>query len=213
MRLLSDEHYARWPEFASRIAFAHNASPHEGIGSVAPFQVYHGSPPRNTLAASLQEAPILTEGEELALPAQFAEAVALFTSVFTQLAKTHGLFVRTQTAVRLNEKGFTTNFAVGDKVKVRVPPTQAQLLETGRRAKHVTAWRGPCIVLERLSTTAYAMIDDTTERRYERVVANMAPYRAVKANTNADAQYNQHYSQPLLEGEFIAIRDDITGRC
>ena len=56
------------------------------------------------------------------------------------------------------------------------------------------------------------MTDDTTKRRYERVVSNMAPYRAVKAKTNADAHYNQHYSQPLLRGEFIAIRDDITGQ-
>jgi hypothetical protein len=39
----------------------------------------------------------------------------------------------------------------------------------------------------------------------------MAPYRAVKATTNANAQYNQHYSQPLVEGEFIAIRDEVSG--
>ncbi len=139
LRLLSDEHYARWPEFASRIAFAYNASPHEGIGFVSPFEVYHGTPSRNTLGATLGEASTLTESEELALPAQFAEAVALSTSVFTQLAKTHDLFVRTETALRLNKQGSTTTFTVGDKVKVRVPPSQAQLLETGRRAKHVTA--------------------------------------------------------------------------
>ncbi len=65
-------------------------------------------------------------------------------------------------------------------MKVRVPPTQAQLLQTGRRAKHVTAWRGPCTVLERLSSTAYAAEDDTTHRRYERVNANMLPYWAIK---------------------------------
>ncbi len=82
LRLLSDKHYARWPEFASRIAFAYNASPHEGIGSVAPFEVYHGTPPRNTLAAPPGDSPVISEDEELALSAQFAEAVALFTSVF-----------------------------------------------------------------------------------------------------------------------------------
>jgi hypothetical protein len=85
LRLLSDEHYARRPEFASRIAFAYNASPQDGIESVIPFQVYHGTPPRNTMASALGDPPILTEDEELALSAQFAEAVALSTSVFTQL--------------------------------------------------------------------------------------------------------------------------------
>ncbi len=161
--MLSDENYVRWPEFAQRIAFAYNSAPHEGIASVTPFEVYHGAPARNTLASALADHPApLSEDEELALPAQFAEAVAVSTRAFTALARTHDLFVRTETAVRLNQNGSSRTFSVGDKVKIRVPPTQAQLLETGRRAKHVTAWRGPCTILERLSTTAYAAVDDTT---------------------------------------------------
>jgi hypothetical protein len=75
----------------------------------------------------------------------------------------------------------------------------------------VTTWRGPCTVVERLSSTAYAAEDDTTHRRYERVIANMLPYRATKAKTNANAAFNEIYSQPFVEGEFIAIRDDPTG--
>ncbi len=87
--MLSDEHYARWPDFSSRIAFAYNSAPHGGIGDVSAFQVYHGSDPRNTLASSLTDPPFFTEEEELALPAQFADAVALSTQIFTTLAKTH----------------------------------------------------------------------------------------------------------------------------
>ncbi len=194
------------------IAFSYNTAPHEGIASVTAFQIFHGSDPRNTLVSSLQDPPLLTEDEELALPTQFAEAVALSTRVFAELARTHDVFVRSQTAVRLNKKGTSRVFQVGEKVKVRVPPTQSQLLETGRRAKHVTAWRGPCTVLERLSTTSYAVIDDITKRRYERVIANMLLYRATKAKTNASsAQFSEVYSQPFVEGEFIAIRDDVSG--
>ncbi len=47
----------RWPDFASRIAFAYNSVPHEGIGSVTAFQIYHGTDPRNTLASSLADPP------------------------------------------------------------------------------------------------------------------------------------------------------------
>jgi hypothetical protein len=137
--------------------------------------------------------------------------VALSTSVFAQLAKTHDSYVRTETAARLNEKGHSTSFQIGDKVKIRVPPTQAQLLLTGRRAKHVTAWRGPCTILERLSTTAYAVLDDTTKRRYERVVSNLSRYRAEKATINSSAQFNQRYSAQFAEDEFIAIRDEPSG--
>jgi hypothetical protein len=83
--------------------------------------------------------------------------------------------------------------------------------ETGRRAKHITAWRGPCTITERLSATAYAVTHDDTKRTYERVISNMLPYRAKRAKTNANARYNEVYSEPLSEGELIAIRDDPTG--
>ena len=92
-----------------------------------------------------------------------------------------------------------------------MPPTQSQLLETGRRSKHLTAWRGPCTILERLSTTAYAAVDDTTARRYERVIANILPYHAKRAKTNADAGFSEVYSEPFVIGEFIAIRDEPHG--
>jgi hypothetical protein len=211
LRLLSDEHYARWPDFASRIAFAYNSAPHEGIGAVTAFQIYHGTDPRDTLGSSLADPPTFTEDEELKLPAQFAEAVALSTQVFTAMAKNHDQFVKTETSLRLNQKGTSRVFEVGEKVKVRVPPTQAQLLSSGRRAKHVTAWRGPCTILERLSTTAYAAVDDTTKRRYERVIANILPYKAARAKLNAEASFSQTYSAPFSVGEFIAIRDEPTG--
>jgi hypothetical protein len=37
----------------------------------------------------------------------------------------------------------------------------------------------------------------------------MLPYRATRAKANA--QFNEQYSEPLKEGEFIAIRDEPTG--
>ncbi len=100
---------------------------------------------------------------------------------------------------------------MGDKVKVRVPPTAAQLEETGRCAKHVTTWRGPCIIVERLSQTAYVAVDDASQRRYERVLSNLLPYHAWKAKANADAAFSPYYSDPFTEGELIAVRDDPTG--
>jgi hypothetical protein len=153
----------------------------------------------------------MDEDKELSLPTEFAAAVAVSTRAFCQLARTHDDFVRHETAARLNKRGKTRTFKIGDKVKVRVPPTATQMEETGRRAKHITAWRGPCTVVERLSSTAYATIDDVTHRRYERVIANLLPYRAEKAKANADAAYNQTYSEPFAVGEFLALRDEPTG--
>ncbi len=181
MRLLPDDHYARWPDFASRIAFAHNTAQHESIGSVAPFQVYHGAPACNSLTSALLDQPDVDENREICLPGEFAEAVAVSTHIFCQLAANHDTFVKNETAARLNLKGSAKTFQVGDKVKVRVPPTASQLEETGRRVKHITAWRGPCTIVERLSATTYSAVDDTSRRRYERSIANLLPYRAQRA--------------------------------
>jgi hypothetical protein len=163
------------------------------------------------LATRLLTTTEVDETKELCLPSEFAKAVAISTTAFCQLAKTHDQFIREETAARLNEKGFAKTFQIGSKVKVRVPPTAAQMEETGRRAKHITAWRGPCTIVERLSQTAYVAVDDSSKRRYERVISNLLPYRAKKAKTNADAAFSPYYSDPFQEGEFIAIRDEPAG--
>ncbi len=94
-------------------------------------------------------------------------------------------------------------------MKARVTPIALETKETGRRAKHIMAWRGPCTIVKRLSQTAYAATDDATKRRYERVISNLLPYRAQKAKTNANAAYHPQYSEPFLVDEFI--EDDLTG--
>jgi hypothetical protein len=96
-------------------------------------------------------------------------------------------------------------------VKVRVPPTASQLEETGRRAKHITAWRGPFTIVERLSSTTYSAVDDASRRTYERSIANLLPYRAQRAKANADAAYSPTYSEPFVEEELIAVRDEPAG--
>ncbi len=65
MRLLSDEAYKRWADYAQRIAFVHNTAVHEGINVMTPFAVYHGSEARDTLASSLSDPPPVSEDIEL----------------------------------------------------------------------------------------------------------------------------------------------------
>jgi hypothetical protein len=179
---------------------------------VTPFEIYLGSPVHNPLALLRLDQPPIDEDKEVVLPKNFAEAVFVSTRIFAQLAKTNNQFVRSETVTRLNEKGSKKTFSIGDKVKIPVPPTADQMHETGRRAKHITAWRGPCAVTERLSTTAYAVIDDSSQCRYERVISVLLPYRAQNPKGNASAQqFNEVYSTPFTEDEFIAVRDDPTG--
>jgi hypothetical protein len=131
LRLLPDDHYAHWPAFAQRIAFAYNTASHESIAHVSPFQIQHGSPTRNPLATRLLTTPEVDENREFCLPGKFADAVAISTTAFCQLAKTHEQFIREEAADRLNKKGFAKTFQTGDKVKVRVPRLQPRWKKPG----------------------------------------------------------------------------------
>ncbi len=113
LRLLPDDHYARWPAFASRISFVFNTAPHESIAGVTPFQVYHGAPARNPFAGQLlEDNPVVDENREISLPQEFAEAVTASTHIFIQLAKMHDDFVRAETVARLNEHGTSPTFSI-----------------------------------------------------------------------------------------------------
>jgi hypothetical protein len=107
----------------------------------------------------------------------------------------------------LNDQGFPRVFVVGALVKARFPPTQAELEITGRRSNHVSAWRGPCRVDDRLSSTTYRITQLDNERQYERAISNLLPWRATSSKRARNAQFDADYD-PFTVGEFIALRDE-----
>ena len=208
MRILPDEFYHRWPEFVSRITYAYNTAPHESLGGVSPFEIYHGVPARDPFVSALavtdMDAELATA--DLDNPQQFADAVRTSATAFTTLARHHSTYVRETTAARLNLHGHPRTYTVGAKVKIRVPPSHEQMLATGRRSSHITAWRGPCSIVTRFSNTAYAMTEDSTGRSFERTTSNILPYRSTSATTTAN--FDPIYSDPFVENEIIAVRDE-----
>jgi hypothetical protein len=178
MRLLTDDQYAHWPEFRARICFAYNTAPHQSIGMISPHEVDCETPARDTFSSILTESmdvlPQLSDEQGDAENARlFALSVKTSTQAFVQLARNHDQYVREETALLLNSAGHPRTFVIGDLVKARFPPTQAELLATGRRSNHVSAWRGPCRVVERLSATSYSIIQLDTQRPYERMIGNL----------------------------------------
>ena len=106
--------------------------------------------------------------------------------------------------------GVPATFFVGDKVKIYVPPTHKQLLATGRRAKHIVAWRGPCTITVVLSRTSYEMTEDCSDRVFQRTLINMRPCRATR---DAPPPHHDPFSnEPLAIGHLIALTDDPGGR-
>ena len=64
-------------------------APHDSTGGVTPFEVFHGAPSRLQFSIMDGNGERVDEDKELQLPALFAEAVAVSTKVFCQLAKTY----------------------------------------------------------------------------------------------------------------------------
>ena len=211
MRILPDDLYLRWPELASRICFSYNAAPHSAIGNASPFQICHGVPARNPFAPLIPPARVDDElpDYDLADPAACATAVATSVSAFTTMARVHSDYEKTTTADRLNQFGHPRSYSIDQRVKVYVPPTHEQMLASGRRAKHLLAWRGPCRVIEKLSETTYAVREESTNRRFERAVVNILPYRASAAPT--PPTYDPFYSAPFVTDELVAVRDEVDG--
>jgi len=207
MRLLTDDQYKRWPAFASRITFAYNSAVHDSLGGVSPYEIYHGVPARNAFTST---APARALDDELPScdttdPAEFAQAVTTSVIAFTKLASAHADYVRITTADRLNQQGHARTYAIGDKVKIRIPPSHEQMVATGRRSSHLASWRGPCTIVQRLSTSAYSMIQDSNGRLFERVLTNILPYRATSV-WNAPA-FDPATNDPFVPDEVIAVRD------
>ena len=125
MRLLPDDHYLQWPIFASRICWAYNSASHSSLGGVSPFEVYYGVPARDSMTTPLNLRALDDElpNEDLEDPEVFANAVKISTAAFVHLARNHTDYVRALTAEHLNQHGYPRTFEIGDRVKIRVPPT------------------------------------------------------------------------------------------
>jgi hypothetical protein len=208
MRLLPDDHYAIWPVFASRIAWAYNTASHSSIGGISPYEVYHGVPARDFMTSGIHQRALDDELDDVDLtdPTEFALAVKTSVVAFIRLAKAHSDLARMITSTRLNLTGFPKTYVIGDLVKIRVPPTHEQILVTGRRSSHISAWRGPCIVTGRLSETSYSMDEQSTGRSFERVISNILPCFSYSQRTPVD--YVPSYSDPFQIDKFIAVRDE-----
>jgi hypothetical protein len=109
----------------------------------------------------------------LVSPAAYADALRTSAAAFHRFAASHHTYVQKTTADRLNKHGIPAHFVLGDRIKIYMPPTHAQLQRTGRRAQHIVTWRGPCIITEITAITkANASLHylGTTNPRLDRAV-------------------------------------------
>jgi hypothetical protein len=216
MKFLSPADYLVWPSFAQRICFAYNSVPHDSIAAVSPFEMDFGTAPVSAFAPptpdstpdlpdhvfddSQQDLPHNTHVS----PALAAAAIQTSVAAFHRYARSHHDYLQRTTAERLNQQGTPTTFQLGQRVKIYMPPTHAQLERTGRRAKHIVAWRGPCRITQLLSPTAYQMQEECSNRFFERTLVNIRPY--IASRTPPPPHHDMLSSSPLNPGTLVAIR-------
>ena len=176
MKFLSPADYLVWPSFAQRICFAYNSVPHDSLAAVSPFEMDYGNShvsafapptpdstpdtPDHVFDESQQNLPTTSDVS----PTLAAAAIQTSVAAFHRYARTHHDYLQSTTAERLNQQGTPTSFQIGQRVKIYMPPTHAQLERTGRRAKHIVAWRGPCRITQILSPAAYQMQEECSNR-------------------------------------------------
>jgi hypothetical protein len=214
MKLLSPAEYLNWPLFSQRICFAYNSAPHESLGGLCPFELDFGSPPVSPFFPAITALPHPDDDAPRddppspVSPAAYADALRTSTAAFHRFAASHHTYVQTTTADRLNKHGTPAHFALGDRVKIYMPPTHAQLQRTGRRAQHIVAWRGPCVITEILSASTYRVQEECSKRFFERSIINMRPFRATSAPP--PPHHDLLSTMALTTGTLVAVRDSPT---
>jgi hypothetical protein len=217
MKFLSPSDYVLWPSFAQRICFAYNSVPHESNANISPFEMDFGSSPVSPFAPPIplddtnstdddahdESQQQLTTPHPLS-PALAADAIRISVAAFHRFAHAHARYMQQTTTERLNLQGNPTTFQLHDRVKIYVPPTHSQLIRTGRRAKHVVAWRGPCTITRILSPVTYEMIEDCSGRTFQRTIVNIRPFRATRSPP--PPHHDMLSASPLDPGTIIAVR-------
>jgi hypothetical protein len=217
MKFLSPSDYVVWPSFAQRICFAYKSVPHESNANIAPLEMDFGSPPVSPFAPPIplddpdplhdeahDESQQLLDPPTTLSPALAAAAIRVSVAAFHRFAHAHAEYMQATTTERLNIQGNPTTFQLNDCVKIYVPPTHSQLLRTGRRAKHVVAWRGPCTITRILSPVTYEMQEDCSGQTFQRTIVNIRPFRATRSPP--PPLHDMLSASPLDPGTIIAVR-------
>lgn len=89
-------------------------------------------------------------------------------------------------AQKLNAGGHEAKYKVGDAVTFYIPPTASQAERRGRKAKHLSWYRGPAKIVRVLSGTTYQLEHQGT--LYNRATSELRPYRgrAGRAKNNSN---------------------------
>ncbi len=214
--------------------FALNTTFNSAIGCT-PFEAGHGLAATTIAQARMQatRVPITAEGgrdgdaledvdqyfDQSIVKDQMELAVRM-----AEVARATSEWHRRMTAENLSQSGYVvdlTKYPIGRQAFIYKPPTQAETIARGRKAKHIDHYIGPGTIISHLGTRS--MVIQMNGREYQRD-AGMVLLEKPKADDQDPAVRDrriievQKYTigsqeiNPLQEGEFVIIKDDPQAR-
>jgi transposase InsO family protein len=121
MRFLTPAQYLQWSQFAQRICYAYNSSPHSALDQISPLEMDSSFTPLSPYAPpsiTFDDDDRATEANAPPSTHDFVAALRITTAAFHHFAKTHLEYTQRTTAARLNQCGSPASFNIGDKVKI-----------------------------------------------------------------------------------------------
>ena len=200
---MTDEQYHKIKAELPRVAWGWNVHEHDTIG-MSPFAWIYGRE-----AITLSQA-LIQRYDGKPTPGAIFELAEEYRS----LAKTHAAYMRKLYADRLNARsaGGKTEFDNGDLVRIYVPPGQDEIERRGRKAKHLYCWRGPCEVIEVLTsasgTKAYRTKHKITGRVFTRTIVNVEEWKGTSWTAPSPLQPDEFNLEMLQVGDIAAVIDD-----
>lgn len=175
LRNLTDNEYATLDRYLMPIQWAWNIPPSEST-SVTPYEIEHGCS-----AINMADAPFVRSPTDSKVQ---TDKIFEAATAFRTLARNHADHERQIRADLLNKGSRKTRrFIVGDQVYIFIPPTEADITRSGRKAKHLCHWRGPFVIHKVLSTTTYTITDTEHKYFYSRNISNIRSAGEVTGST------------------------------
>jgi hypothetical protein len=231
IRKLSDKEYKQLKTIAlPAFQFAINTTFNSAIGCT-PFEAGHGLAATTIAQARLQATRYAAnaeggrDGDTLEDVDQFFEQSVVKEQLelavrMAEVVRSTSEWHRRMTSENLSQSGYAVNlsdYPVGVEAYLYKPPTMAETITRGRRAKHIDHYIGPGIITKHIGTRS--MVITLNGREFQRDAGMIMLEKPVimsedpttRDNPIIATQINNSVSrtaQPLQEGEYVIMKDD-----
>ena len=203
IKLMTTEQYQEWENYVRLMEHAWNTTFHSVL-KCTPFEAAHGLPARSAIDSVFDIYGLGTQPVEPMSPEGVA-AMRTTAEAFVEQVKN----VRREAAEKnadMNKGGLKRSFKVGDKVSFFIPPTAKEAQAMGRKAKHLLFYKGPAIIVQRLSNSTYEL--DYQGLTYYRCFSELRAYKSSKTPLDLPIANDQQMQlRKLIMGKYVALCD------